>query len=219
MPVIRQLPPSIRNRDQSFRFVETARVSRTRGRVVDAEVVPFPYWMADFDLPPLESEDFGRYESFIIKHRIGRDYFRAFKTYRPRPLKMDNRVPLSGVKANSSAPFDGTCVIDNIIDPMNLTISGLPSSFVFTEGDMVELRESESVISLHMVAEDAVSGSDGSVQLEFNNPIHENVISEAATVNLEKASCLMQINEQPEQSRGLKFGEASFTAIEISFNA
>lgn len=211
---INPLPDAIKVRNGSFRFIDTANISRTLGRAVDAEVVPYPYWTADYDLVPLEDEDFGRYESFLIKHRVGRNHFLAYKTYRPRPLRMDAGVPLTGVKAIGGA-FDGTAAMDAVIDSLNVTISGLPANFELIEGDMVDFQENADIRTLHMIGADATADANGVVSIVLDNPIYNNIITTAATVNFEKASCLMQINEQPDQQRGVRFGSGSFNGVEI----
>lgn len=215
MTVILDLPPAVKVRDQSFIWNQQIEASRTNGRFVDTKADPFPYWTATFDLVPLLEADYGRFLSFTMKARAGYGFFRGYDTGRPRPLAMNTGSVLSGTRALGAGAFDGTATIDAITDSRNITISGLPADFIFTEGDKLEIAASLESLSLHMIGEDAVANSSGVVDLNLNNPIDIQSFDTNSTVNLEKPSCLMQIIEAPSHSKGPKFGTGSFEAQEM----
>jgi len=204
----------LRVRESSFELIQPSKVVRSRGRFVEAVSEPFSYWKADFQMPQMTELDYGKFLSLTNKVRVGRSFFRAYKTNRKRPLAMDTGVPLSGIRA-SGGGFDGTATIASISDPKQITVSGLPGQFQITEGDMVELSMSSDTVSLHEIGADAVANSSGVITLQLNNPIFTSVFTAAAVANFERASCLMQIIDAVSHSRGPLLGSGSFSAQEV----
>lgn len=214
MSTIYNLPSAVRVRDQTFRFNQSAEVSRSRGRYVQAKADPFSYWSASFDLVPLLEDDYGRFVSFTMKVRAGVGFFRGYNTGRPRPLAEDAGVALSGTRAGGGA-FDGTATIAAITDSLTVSLSGLPAGFKLLEGDMIEFAETSERLSLHMIAEDVTADGSGDVDITLNNPLDTENFTTSGTANLEKPSCIMQIFNPPDHSKGVRFGSGSFEAQEF----
>lgn len=217
-PTILTLPPIIGWESVSFDPVRPRSLSRMEGRRTEAVTFGTPYWRASYQAPWLEYREFGMMDAFMMRAGDDGEVFRAYDPFRPRPIAHDDGKALSGTRAAGGA-FDGTATLQSITDSRTVVVSGLPASFQFRAGDYAEIRQSVSVVSLHRVQEDAQADALGVVKLSIKYALDTQHFAAGAVVNLEKASCLMQID--PGSYSGRKSWsdrKPSFTAQEVFFS-
>lgn len=221
MPTVLQMPDIVGWINVEFGPVVPRDTDRMEGRRTEAQSFGTPWWAASFSAPWLSERDFGKMDAFMMMAGDSGEVFRAHDPFRPRPIawsEVHGNAPLSGTRAGGGA-FDGTATLETITNSRQVSISGLPANFQLRAGDYVEFAMSETVISLHRLVEDVLGGSGGTATLKFRYGLDLDHFDEAAEVNFEKPSCLMQID--PGSYRGPKAWSArnpSFSASEVFFS-
>ncbi len=221
MPTVISMPDIVGWTSVNFDPVVPRDTDRMEGRRTEAQRFGTPWWKADWSAPWLPELDMGRMDAFMMLAGDSGEVFRAYDAFRPRPIawsEANGNRPLSGMRAGGGA-FDGTATLDTITNTRQVAISGLPANFQLRAGDYVEFSMSASLISLHRLVEDALGGSGGTATLKFRYGLDTEHFTDAATVNFEKPSCLMQID--PGSYRGPKAWSArnpSFSAQEVFFS-
>lgn len=184
--------PAVDWDDVRFSDVDVSFTDRMEGRRTETVRQGTSWWVATWRTVYLTREDLGRMDAWARRAKDGA-VFRAHDPFRPRPLAEDTGQPLSGTRAGGGA-FDGTATLFDIADSRNVEVSGLPVGFKFSEGDYVEFRMSPLTVSLHLVDQDATADAFGHALLNIRYGLDTQHFTTAATVNLEKPSCLMQID-------------------------
>ncbi|WP_320202385.1 hypothetical protein [Agrobacterium rosae] len=210
MSDILQLPP-IGWRECTFDPVRVRSTSRMEGRRTESVSAGTPYWKATYKAVYLSEVDFGLMDAFMMQAGEDGDVFLAYDAFRPRPIMMDAKVPLAGVKASGGA-FTGDAVIQ-ALSARSLSLSGLPANFRFAPGDYVEIRKSPLMRSLHRVIAAAQASAVGEVSLSIRYNVDLQHFNTNCTAHLEKPSCTMQID--PDSYSATK----SWSSREPSFNA
>jgi hypothetical protein len=146
---------------------------------------------------------------------------RSFLAYRGQFIATDPGIcrpaaypggPLSGTKAVGGA-FDGSAALNSLSDRLAPVIQGLPANFQFTEGDLIEFRESTLVRSLHTIAADVAANASGVATVGLHWPVPADITT-SAVVHLEQPSCIMKVT-QKNQPRGARSTSFSFEAVEV----
>ncbi len=191
-----------------FRPVHPQQVARSEGRETASIESYARWWTAQYNITPISNDEAWRLATFLSS----RAPFVATHPLKLRPLAyLDS--PLSGTKAIGGA-FDGTAVINDLTDRTAPVITGLPENFQFTEGDLVEFRQSATVRSLHMVKADTSGDQDGIVTLPLDYPVPLEFTA-SAVVNLEKPGCVMKIMSDTQALRPVVSTGLSFDAEEV----
>lgn len=195
--------PVFRSANADFRPIHPQQVARSEGRETASVEEYARWWTAQYNITPVSNDEAWRLARFLSS----RAPFVATHPLKLRPLAYLD-APLSGTKAIGGA-FDGSAVINDLSDRSAPIITGLPADFQFTEGDLVEFRQSVTVRSLHMVKADTPGDQDGIVTLPLDYPVPLEVTA-SATVHLEKPGCVMKIMSdsqglQPVVSTGFGF--------------
>lgn len=201
-----------------FEPIVPKRLNRSIGRRTEGVIYGTPYWTATYRPVFLLPRDIGKMDSFKMKVGDGA-VFKAHDTFRPRPMAHDgdSRAPLSGTRAVGGS-FDGTATLQEITDSRTVVISGLPASFQFTDGDYINFVESEEVVSLHRIVSDVQANGSGVATLPIKYGLDTEHFTTAATVNLEKPYCLMQIDAGTwEGKKSLSDRRPTFSATEVFF--
>lgn len=192
-------------------------VERMEGRFTEAQTFGTPFWKATYKTGWLRYDQYGLMDAFMMTAGDDGETFIAYDAFRPRPIKYDQYVPLSGTKASGGA-FNGDAVLRSIIDSRNIVVDGLPAAFQLSVGDYVEVRKSPTVRSLHRITAAATSNGSGVVTLSIKYGLDTGIFTLPCTVHFEKPSCLMQIDpgsvSAPKSWEDRGF---SFSATEVFF--
>ncbi|MEM6381081.1 MAG: hypothetical protein AAF739_00270 [Pseudomonadota bacterium] len=195
--------PTFGTQEGEFRAVRPLQVSRSEGRQTASLESYYRFWIARYTIVPLTDQQAWELSVFLSD----RAPFVATHPKKPRPLAYRS-APLSGTRAAGGA-FNGDAVLNSLADRASPEISGLPANFIFTKGDLVEFRQSDTVRSLHMVSTAITGNSSGVVTLPLDYPIPSDFTT-SATVHLERPGCVMTITSdtqgvQPTVNRGFGF--------------
>ncbi len=205
--------PDIGIRSVEFDPVQTRFVDRMDGRRSEELVLPTTWWQARYQVDWADRRDFGRLDAFMML-AAGGAVFRAWDPERPRPMAHDNGKPLTGTRAGGGA-FTGTATLAAITSPIAVTVSGLPAGFQLRQGDYVEFRMSATIVSLHRIVADATANGSGIVALAIRFPLDTQTFTTAATVNFEKPSCLMKLDQASWRGvKSMRDRRPSFAAAE-----
>lgn len=214
MVTIVDLPTIIGWEKCNFDPVVPRSKDRMEGRRTEGLRIGQPYWRASYGPGWLDLLDYGRMDAFIMQAGDGGEVFRAYDVFRPRPMRHDTGLPLSGNRAAGGA-FDGTATLAAIVNPLTISVSGLPAAFRLSKGDYVELRKGNAS-SLHRITDDAIATAGGTVTLSIRYALDTQNFGLTSQVRFEKPSCLMQIDPgsyDAEKSRTSR--RPSFTAEEV----
>lgn len=214
MATILELPDIEGWAEIAFDPVRPRAVDRMEGRRTEGQAIGTAYWTARYVSPYLFRVEYGRLDAFMMRAGDDGEVFRAHDAFRPRPIRQDTGVPLSGVRAGSGA-FDGTATLSVITNSRAVTVTGLPAGFLLSQGDYVEFRQSGQS-SLHRVMADATASAGGSVALSIKYGLDLQNFTTAAVVRFEKPSCLMQIDPGSWQGpKSRRNRTVSFQATEV----
>lgn len=179
--------------------------SRTRGGAVIAINRTDPFWMASITCALGSLEQSARAEAFV--ESVGVNSFYMYNVQRPFPASDPRGISLQG-----TSPTLHTIGSNN----RSLRITGLPSSFQLSIGDMLAYS-SNGVLGLHRVREDAVATAPGLTPLFEVTPHLKSGISTGAAVALVRPSVLMKIDwstYEPPTGKGPNASGMSFSAYE-----
>ncbi|WP_435371429.1 hypothetical protein [Mesorhizobium liriopis] len=211
--------PAVGWTDRSFDPMRPFAADRMEGRRTETQYVGTPWWTMSLTSEPLYERGRGIMDAFSMSAGDGGECFLAHDVWRPRPIRMDQGVPLSGTKAGGGA-FDGTATLQSITNTRTIVVSGLPAGFLLSAGDYVELRMSALKRSLHRILADATASGSGVVTLSIRYGLDTQHFTTAAVVNFEKASCVMQMDQGSYKAPSNKSNrQASFSASEVFYAA
>lgn len=215
MPIDMPTFPGFNLLTERFDPVVTKDVSYMEGRRSESMISMTPYWVASYSTPTPHLAHIGLADAFMMDIGAG-ETFRAFDTTRPRPLE-HLKGPLSGTRAGGGA-FDGTATI-TARTVNSVTVSGLPANFQFRASDYVEVRKSETLVSLHRIRSDVQASAGGVVTLPIRMNLDVGVFTLPLTANFEKPAFLAQIDggswsvSRQKTARGI-----AFSATEVFFS-
>jgi hypothetical protein len=198
-----------------FNPVRPRAIERMEGRRTESQSAGTPYWTASYKTTFLSESDMGIMDAFMMQAGDDGETFLGYDVFRPRPILMDTKVPLSGTKAVGGS-FNGTAALQEITDSRTIVVEGLPAGFKLSPGDYVEIRMSALLRSLHRIMASATANSGGVVTLSIKYGLDLQHFTTEAVVNFEKPSCLMQID--PGSFSGTKSWSdrrPSFSATEV----
>lgn len=214
MATIIDLPNIVGWEECSFDPIVPRSVDRMEGRKTEGVRLGQAYWTATYKPGRLGFLDFGKMDAFMMQAGDNGEVFRAYDVFRPRPIRHDNNQPLSGNRAGGGA-FDGTATLASIIDPLTISVSGLPAAFMFSNGDYVELRKG-TASSLHRIKSAAIANGAGVVTLSILYALDTQNFDITSQVRFEKPSCLMQIDPNSYDGKKSKASRRpSFSAAEV----
>lgn len=188
---------------------------RMEGRRTEGQTVGTPWWAATYKTGWLQEAEMGALDAFMMQAGDDGETFLGYDIFRPRPILMDAKVPLSGTKAGGGT-FNGTATLNSITNSRTVVVGGLPAGFKLSAGDYIEFRMSALLRSLHRIMAAATANSSGVVTLSIKYGLDTQHFTTAAVVNFEKAACIMQID--PGSYSGTKSWQArqpSFSATEV----
>lgn len=186
-----------------FDPIRPANVARSEGRRTERRIAYEAYWVAEWQADAIKLEQMGEIDAFLMKIEDG-DYIEAYDTTRPRPMAY-----LSG----QPGAFNGIGALTGL-SARSLSLTGFPASYEFRVGDYIEVRQSTLVRSLHRVTANVTLGVGGTGVVPILHPINVQVFTTAATVHVEKASCLMQVDGRPSLGRRKGARRQIFGAVE-----
>jgi hypothetical protein len=191
-------------------------VSRMDGRRVETAQFGTPWWSASFTTPFLGLDQCALMDGWLIQAAAVDVTFLVYDIFRPRPVDMDTGSPLNGTKHVGGGPFTGSCNIVSIPNSRTIEIDGLPTTFTFSVGDYIEIKKSNLIRSLHRLDAD-VSASAGAATLTFRHGLDTGTFSASDSCELEKPSCVMQMDGLPSAPKGLVGKRVSFQAQEVFY--
>lgn len=209
------LPVIIGWRQCSFDPVRPRDTDRMEGRRTEAQSFGTPFWVATYEPGYLEYADYGKMDAFMMSAGDDGETFLGYDVFRPRPIRMDTGLPLSGTKAGGGT-FNGTGTLNSITNSRTVVVGGLPAGFLLSVGDYVEFRMSARLRSLHRIMADATANVSGVVTLSIKYGLDTDNFTTASVVNFEKPACVMQID--PGSYSGAKSWQSrspSFSATEV----
>lgn len=188
--------PDVNLTSWEFLYVGPSKIARMEGRVTETVYDYAGYWIFSGTFKPLLNGDASKLDAFFD---------------RPRPFAAHHPVNCRP-SAYPGDPFNGQAAMIDLSVRNTPQISGLPSGFRLTAGDLVEFRQSDTVRSLHRIDADAVADSAGLVSLSLKWPVPEPIV-QADAVIFERPSCVMQVqsSRRPQGSSSTY----SFEAVEV----
>jgi hypothetical protein len=181
------------------------------GRIISADLGP-TLWRASWTSPAMEEAEFGIVRGWYDT-LLGLEAFNAYDLLREYPLAYAGGWPDFGL----SPPFDGTCVLGNVVNARMVTLVGLPDGFVLSPGDYISFAYGTDSLALHRVVAGGAVGSPPDLEIEVRpwvRPGWEG--SPAPVVNLYRPSCHMKIipGSWSENSDAARHGRVSFEAVQ-----
>ncbi|OOG61992.1 hypothetical protein B0E45_31800 [Sinorhizobium sp. A49] len=201
-----------------FDPIQPRNSDQMEGRRTESQTFGTPYWVASYLTRPLLRPEFGIMDAFMMQLDDNGQTFLAHDVFRPRPTAHDTGFPLSGPRAGGGS-FNGDAVLQSIVNPTTIVVSGLPAGFQLSPGDYVEVRKNLLVRSLHRIMAPATANAGGVVTLSIRYRLDTGVFNTASTVQFEKPACTMQID--PGSYDGKKSWanrSPSFTAKEVFYS-
>lgn len=162
------------------KYITVAPRSRS-GELLRVEVAD-AFWELSLSFVRQKMTDVVRTYTWWDSMEGGQHSFLCHDHSRPRPLNY-LVAGLPATKAGGGA-FDGSCDVD-ALTAYTITISGLPDSFVFLEGDYVGLVQGGHY-GLHRVTADKTANSSGVVTVDVVPPVNTNLFDTDATAQVEK---------------------------------
>ncbi|TPE47224.1 hypothetical protein [Amaricoccus solimangrovi] len=186
-------------------FVETSGTGR--GDIIVSEIAP-PKWIADVTLARYNNRDADELQALfeaILPHRL----FHLYNIRRPFPA-----ADPDGSELGNSAPLLHAIGSDNV----SLRISGLPSGYTLTRGDMLAFNRGDRR-SLHRIIDTVSANSSGLTPSITVTPALKTGTVTGVRVFLERPTALMMIapgSFAAGVTRKMLSDGCSFQAIEAS---
>lgn len=207
MPTIIEMPAIKGWEDVSFDPVQPRNMNRMEGRFTEGQTFGIAYWNGVWTAGYLSPRDYGLIDAFIMEAGDQDVVFRGYDVFRPRPIAHDSGRPLTTPTATITARTS-----------QSLTLSGLPSQFIFRRGDYIEVRKSDTLISLHRVIRDAQANGAGVVTVQIRYNLDLQNFELPLTANLEKPSCLMQLTPGFTGAKSWNSRSPSISGTEVFFS-
>jgi hypothetical protein len=145
--------PTLRFRPGSTLAIERQLAqSPTRGALVQVAELGTPIWKARYQTVPVREAVGLQWEAWLASLRGGARTFRAVHPFRRTALAYPGGY--GGLTRHGGGAFDGTCTLSAVATPLDaVTLSGLPSTFVLSVGDLLSFSPAGSRQALHRVVE------------------------------------------------------------------
>ena len=195
-------------------FAPSVYVSQTEARVTERAQIGDGFWELEASTARLLPAQWLQAEAWADQVISG-SVFEAYHWYNRRPLSY-GATPISGIKAGGGA-FDGTANLRVITSALQIDVDGLPSGFSVQAGNLLEVRKSPMVRSLHRIKADAMATAGGILTVDLINPL-ATIFSANDDVVFEKPSCLMAIDSRTV-NRDWRQRTLSFSAKEVLFSS
>lgn len=130
----------------------------TRGGLVQVAEIAAPLWRARYETAALSETDGAIWEAWIDSLRAGARTFKAQHPFR----RFAGAYPAgyAGMNAHGGGAFSGSGVLQAVGGTLDtVTLSGLPSSFVLSPGDMLSFIPSGSKQAFHRVVAGATASA------------------------------------------------------------
>lgn len=148
----RDVPVSRFKTGSRFWLERQATKAPTRGGLVQVAELGSPLWRVRYETPPLQGATGAAWEAWLDSLRAGAKTFKAVHPF----LRYARAYPLgyAGMTKHGGGSFDGTAVLQAVATALDtVTLSGLPSSFVLTAGDLLSFAPAGTKQAMHRVVE------------------------------------------------------------------
>jgi len=179
------------------RYDLTSQAVRGTAQVMENAV---PLWMSEYQVVPMEREGFQRFQAWLNSLRGGAKHFWGHDPAREYPAYY-----------GPSAPANSCTLATTVSAGFTLALSGLPSGYRFTTGDLVAVR-TETSRSLHEVQEDVTATTSATITVEPRIAI---TLTSGAQVDLVRAAAKMRLVEKSGLRRGANPSGLSFSAMQV----
>ncbi|MBL6853709.1 MAG: hypothetical protein ISS15_05330 [Alphaproteobacteria bacterium] len=210
----RTLPPALLARLSvcDFDIDETQESAPTRGgQPIVRDVAP-PLWLANFKSARLSPADFKTVDAWLKSLDGSLNTFYAYDLARSYPIAYPNGF--TGLtRAIGGAAFDGTATLASVAsDNVTPQISGLPASFVMTEGDYLAFDyNSGASRALHQVMAAATGNGSGVINVEVRPHIRPGYGSATILLAQPAGKFVLQPNSKRRQLEASGYGRLEFT--------
>lgn len=183
----RDMPPCRISELSSFDLQHGVAINQANGSVQAMELSP-PIWHAHFTTEPLDKKQRAAVQAWWATLRGGVNTFFGWDCFRAYPAAYGAAV--IGMPRAGGGTFDGTCTI-TANGTTTVSLSGLPASFHFTDGDMIELPRASGRISLHQVTEAMTGALGGTATVSIEPGALADTSIGSTAVRIVKARCIM----------------------------
>jgi hypothetical protein len=151
--------PAYRFRGGSQFFLERQVThTPTRGGPVQVAELGSPLWRARYETPPLDGLTGAAWDAWLDSLRAGAKTFKAVHPF----LRYARAYPggYAGMSKHGGGSFTGTANLDAVGETLDtVTLSGLPSTFVLSIGDLLSFVPGGSKQTLHRIVEGGTASS------------------------------------------------------------
>lgn len=179
------------------RFDLTSQSVRGTAQVMENAV---PLWMAEYQVVPMYADDFQRFQAWLNSLRGGQKMFWGYDPAREYPAYY-----------GASAPAASCTLATTVSSGFSIALSGLPSGYRFTAGDLVSVRTATSR-SLHEVQEDVTATTSATITVEPRVSI---TLTSGAQVDLVRAAAKMRLVEKSGLRRSANPTGLTFSAMQV----
>lgn len=190
----RTFPAILRAAASSISFDRVQVSSRTRGGVVRVSERGRTLATLTITTPPMKRVDYAALQAWVDSLRGGLNTFYGYDMLRCRPGFYPGEG-WTGVTRAAGGTFDGTITITSASGYI-ANVSGLPSGYVFLEGDYISWVWGSTRTLHRVVLGGTTSGGVGSIQVEPDIPAGG---SYPITAKVEKADAVFRLTSpEPE---------------------
>ena len=207
----RDMPPCRIAALSSFDLQHNVAINQVGQSVQAMELYP-PVWIANFTTEPLTSHQRAAVQTWWATLKGGVNTFYAHDCFRVYPAAYGKNV--IGMPRAAGGTFDGTVTI-TARTTTTVTLTGLPASYQFTDGDMLELPRAGGKISLHQITEPNIGSGAGVATVSVDPFTLTDTTVPSSAARLVKARCIMVPKPGTLQiPAGLGRLAASFEAVQ-----
>tara|TARA_R110000868_G_scaffold936_1_gene7123 strand:- start:13618 stop:14250 length:633 start_codon:yes stop_codon:yes gene_type:complete len=175
----RDLIEPFRVRSCTFEQMEIQARSPARGGQVQVVGLGPAVWSMKYETVPLTEAQGAAWEAWLSSLRGGARLFKAWHPYRRYGLAYPRGGP---------AAFSGACTLASVGGGLDtVTLSGLPSNYVLSPGDLMSWEHAANSQALHRVVEGATASTGGGATVTVEPTVRPSPGSTAVT--LHKAWC------------------------------
>lgn len=148
-----------------------------------------PRWVAEYTTAQLSlGLQHRSWRAFWARMRGGLTPFLGYDPTQEFPAQYPNGF--GGMTRAGGGSFDGTATLTGI-SATQIALSGLPASFIFKEGDHIELRQTNDLRGLYIIISNVTAAAGGTVTLTVEPQILITLFTVAAVANINRPSCVM----------------------------
>ncbi len=208
-PTYPLMMPTTGVRSTSFELVEIDAVNELVSGATPATQIAPPYWDISITTANLQrrTSRYRLWRSFLDSLRGQKKIGLFYDADAPRPANYIGGIV--GMTKAGGGSFDGTGDVDTVTNIRQVTISGLPASFVLLNSDYIEFRKGGRS-SLHRLISDSTANGSGVVAIYFE-PALSQYFDATSTFNLEKPCCEGFKVGKVDDQRDLEGGAISFS--------